>query len=167
MPKIGIMLGSESDLPTIKSALEVCKRFEVEVDLCISSAHRTPDDTARLVDDAAKAGWEVIIAAAGMAAHLAGTVAARTVLPVIGIPLRGGINDGMDALLSTVQMPRGVPVACVAVGETGACNAALLAVRILALKYPELSGKLEKYRCELRDKVRESNKRVSKRKGEL
>ena len=162
MPRIGIIAGSKSDLPVIKCALEVCKRFGVEADVHVSSAHRNPEDTADLVENAAQAEWEVIIAAAGMAAHLAGTVAARTVLPVIGIPLKGGMEGGMDALLSTVQMPRGIPVACVAVGESGAHNAALLAIRILALKYPGLGKKLEDYRRELRDKVREADRNQAK-----
>ncbi len=162
MPRIGIILGSKSDLPVIKAALEVCKKFGVEADLHISSAHRNAEDTAHLVEGAGKAGWEVIIAAAGMAAHLAGTVAARTVMPVIGIPLAGGVDGGLDALLSTAQMPRGVPVACVAVGEAGAHNAALLAVRILAVKYPELGRKLESYRRELRDRVRKADRGQAK-----
>jgi len=131
-PFVAVLMGSDSDLPVMQSTFEVLQRLEVPYEAKITSAHRTPAATHAYVHDAEARGCGVFIAAAGMAAHLAGTVAGLTVRPVIGVPLPGGMLDGLDALLSTAQMPGGVPVACVAVGKAGAKNAAYLAAQILA-----------------------------------
>lgn len=144
MKKVGIVMGSASDLPVVKKAMETLDSLEVPYEVHVYSAHRTPDEAARFAGEAKEKGFGVIIAAAGMAAHLAGAIAARTVLPVIGIPCKSTNFDGMDALLSTVQMPSGIPVATVAVD--GAKNAALLAAEILAVSDAGLSEKLENKR---------------------
>ncbi len=140
MKKIGIVMGSASDLPTVRKALDMLASFEVPYEVHIFSAHRTPDEAAQFAADARQKGFGAIICAAGMAAHLAGAVAARTTLPVIGIPCASKYLDGMDALLATVQMPTGIPVATVAVD--GAANAALLAVQILAVEDAVLAQRL-------------------------
>lgn len=144
MKKIGIIMGSDSDLPTVKKATEMLDLFGAPYEAHIYSAHRTPEKAAEFAKNARENGFGVIIAAAGMAAHLAGAIAANTTLPVIGIPCAGGAFNGLDALLSTVQMPTGIPVATVAVG--GGANAALLALQILAVEDAELAAKL----CEKR-----------------
>jgi 5-(carboxyamino)imidazole ribonucleotide mutase len=136
------MMGSESDLPTLQNALDVLGKLEVPIEVRILSAHRTPDATHAYVKDADSRGCGCFIAAAGLAAHLAGTVAALTVKPVIGVPMDSGSLNGIDALLSTVQMPGGVPVACMALGKAGAKNAAYLAAQILALSDPDLTERL-------------------------
>ena len=142
MKKIGIILGSASDLPVMEKAICTLREFEVPLEVHIFSAHRTPDEAAQFAASARENGFGVLIAAAGMAAHLAGALAARTTLPVIGVPMSSTIfQNGMDALLSTVQMPSGIPVACVAVN--GAVNAALLSVEILAASDEALAQKLE------------------------
>ena len=142
MKKIGIILGSASDLPVMEKAICTLREFEVPLEVHIFSAHRTPDEAAQFAASARENGFGVLIAAAGMAAHLAGALAARTTLPVIGVPMSSTtFQNGMDALLSTVQMPSGIPVACVAVN--GAVNAALLSVEILAAADEALAGKLE------------------------
>ena len=146
MKKVGIVMGSDSDLPVISKAVDVLREFEVPFEVHVYSAHRTPAEAADFARSAREKGFGVIIAAAGMAAHLAGVLAAGTILPVIGIPCRSAVLDGMDALLSTVQMPSGIPVATVAID--GAKNAAVLAVEILALGDDELSAKLEKFRAD-------------------
>ena len=146
MKKVGIVMGSDSDLPVISKAVDVLREFEVPFEVHVYSAHRTPAEAADFARSAREKGFGVIIAAAGMAAHLAGVLAAGTILPVIGIPCRSAVLDGMDALLSTVQMPSGIPVATVAID--GAKNAAVLAVEILALSDEELSAKLEKFRAD-------------------
>jgi len=135
-------MGSDSDWPVLQAAAEVLKQMQVTVEVRVHSAHRTPAETHAYVKDADVRGCGVFIAAAGMAAHLAGTVAALTLKPVIGVPLPGGILDGLDSLLSTVQMPAGVPVATVAVGTAGAKNAAYLACQILALSDAELAKRV-------------------------
>jgi len=140
-PLVGILTGSHSDLPIVEKAKETLDELGVPYELRVLSAHRTPDLAVEYVRAAEAAGVEVFIACAGMANHLAGTVAAHTLLPVIGVPLTSGSLGGMDALLSTVQMPPGVPVATVAVD--GARNAALLAARILSIKHPEVRERLE------------------------
>jgi 5-(carboxyamino)imidazole ribonucleotide mutase len=140
-------MGSDSDLPVVTGAIETLKGFGVEVEARVISAHRTPQRAADFAGGAANAGIEVIVAAAGKAAHLAGVLAAHTTLPVIGLPIKSSTLDGLDALLSTVQMPDGVPVATVAIN--GAKNAALLAVQMLSLRYGELSEKLFAYRQEM------------------
>lgn len=147
MTKVLIITGSDSDLPVMKQAAEVLEEFGVEHKITISSAHRSPDRTEKLVVDAETSGVKVIIAGAGMAAHLAGVIASRFALPVIGVPLQSGVLDGADALLSTMQMPPGVPVATVAIN--GAKNAGLLAVQILATSDKELEGKLLEYKKKL------------------
>jgi len=139
-PVVGILTGSPNDLPVVKKAQETLKNLGVPSELFVLSAHRTPELTARYCREAESRGLELIIACAGMAAHLAGAVAAQTMLPVIGVPLKASL-DGLDALLATVQMPPGIPVATV--GIDGATNAGYLAARILARKYPELRARLE------------------------
>jgi len=139
-PVVGILTGSPSDLDVVKKAQETLKSLGIPSELFVLSAHRTPELTARYVKEAEARGLEVIIACAGMAAHLAGAVAAHTLLPVIGVPLKASL-DGLDALLSTVQMPPGIPVATV--GIDNAKNAAYLAARILARKFPEVKARLE------------------------
>ena len=138
--KVGILLGSDSDLPVVERAFEVLRELDIPFEAHIYSAHRTPKEAADFTAGAREAGFGVLIAAAGMAAHLAGAVAANTTLPVIGIPCKSSVLDGMDALLSTVQMPSGIPVATVAIG--GAANAALLAAEILAVSDDALAAKL-------------------------
>ncbi|MBQ9531216.1 MAG: 5-(carboxyamino)imidazole ribonucleotide mutase [Eubacterium sp.] len=144
MKKIGIVMGSASDMPVVKKAADMLSSFGVPFEMHIFSAHRTPDEAADFAIKARENGFGCIIAAAGMAAHLAGAIAARTTLPVIGIPCKSSAFDGMDALLSTVQMPPGIPVATVAVD--GAANAALLAIQILAVEEKELAAKLDEKR---------------------
>ena len=140
MKKIGIVMGSDSDLPVVKKATDVLKEFGVPFEAHVFSAHRTPEQARDFALNARENGFGAIIAAAGMAAHLAGAVAANTTLPVIGIPCKGGAMDGIDALLSTVQMPSGIPVATVALN--GGANAALLAIQILAVEDASLAEKL-------------------------
>lgn len=135
-------MGSDSDLPVMEATLEILKVLEVPFEVRITSAHRTPEATACYVKEAEARGCGVFIAAAGLAAHLAGAVAANTLKPVIGVPMEGGPLHGMDALLSTVQMPGGVPVACVAIGKAGAKNAAYLAAQIIGLSDPALAQRL-------------------------
>jgi phosphoribosylaminoimidazole carboxylase PurE protein len=147
MPQIRIILGSKSDVEQCESMQQILKDFGVDYDFHISSAHRNPEKTAQLAKNAEAEGVQIIIAAAGMAAHLPGVIAAHTILPVIGVPLVSGNLGGIDALLSIVQMPTGVPVATVAIG--GVKNAALLAIQILALNNPELKEKLRIYRNQL------------------
>ena len=146
MKKVGIIMGSDSDLPVVQKAADVLSYFGVPYEIHIYSAHRTPVEAREFSTTAKEKGFGVIIAAAGMAAHLAGAMAAGTTLPVIGIPIKSEQLGGLDALLSTVQMPSGIPVATVAID--GAKNAAVLAVEILALSDEELSAKLEKFRAD-------------------
>ena len=141
MKKVGIIMGSDSDLPIVRKAMDMLASFGVPYEVHIYSAHRTPDEAGVFAAKAREEGFGVLICAAGMAAHLAGAIAARTSLPVIGIPCKSSNLDGMDALLSTVQMPTGVPVATVAIN--GAANAALLAVQILGVADAELAAKLD------------------------
>ena len=145
-------MGSDSDLPVVEKAFAVFREYEIPFEAHVMSAHRTPEDVNAFVGSARKNGFGVIIACAGMAAHLAGVCAAATTLPVIGVPVRGGMLDGLDALLSTVQMPTGIPVATVAMN--GAANAAILAAEILALSDCRLAKKLEDARQAGADKVR-------------
>jgi 5-(carboxyamino)imidazole ribonucleotide mutase len=149
--KVAVIMGSKSDLSVVLPALEILKKFGVEAETRVLSAHRTPDAAARFARDARSGGFEAIIAAAGKAAHLAGVLAAYTTLPVIGLPVKSSMMDGLDSLLSTVQMPDGVPVATVAVG--GGRNAGLLAVQMLAIKYGELAEKLEAYKKKMEEDV--------------
>jgi phosphoribosylaminoimidazole carboxylase PurE protein len=148
-PLVGILMGSDSDLPTLQEAGKILEEFAVPFELRICSAHRSPDRLARYAREAEGRGLRVLIAGAGGAAHLAGVLAAHVTLPVIGVPMESGALGGLDALLSTVQMPGGIPVACMAIGRAGARNAALLAVEILALGDPQLKRKLADYRARM------------------
>ena len=145
MKKVGIIMGSDSDLPIVKKAVDMLKVLEIPFEVHIYSAHRTPAEARDFAVNARANGFGVLIAAAGMAAHLAGAIAANTTLPVIGIPCKGGMMDGLDALLATVQMPTGIPVATVAVG--GGTNAALLAAQILAVSDAALAARLDAKRA--------------------
>jgi 5-(carboxyamino)imidazole ribonucleotide mutase len=150
-PLIGIIMGSSSDAPPLEPARDVLSKFGVPFEFKVVSAHRTPDDMFRYAEEAQGRGIEVIIAAAGGAAHLPGMVASKTTLPVIGVPIKSKMLKGIDSLLSIAQMPAGVPVATVAIN--GATNAALLALRILSIKYPVIAKKLDRYRLEMKKKV--------------
>lgn len=160
-PLVGILMGSESDLPVMEEAVKVLKEMGIPYVMDISSAHRLPEKTAEYARTARKRGIEVIIAGAGMAAHLAGAVAAHTTLPVIGVPLKSGALSGVDALYSTVQMPPGIPVATV--GIDGAKNAAYLACEILSIKYPEIAKKLESARNKMKKSLEERSRTLKKR----
>jgi 5-(carboxyamino)imidazole ribonucleotide mutase len=151
MKKVGIVMGSDSDLPIIKKATDMLDSLGIPFEVHVYSAHRTPEQARDFSVNARENGFGVIIAAAGMAAHLAGAVAANTTLPVIGIPCKGPVLDGMDALLATVQMPTGIPVATVAIN--GGANAALLAAQILAVEDKELAAKLDAKRVSDADAV--------------
>ncbi|PJE78927.1 N5-carboxyaminoimidazole ribonucleotide mutase [invertebrate metagenome] len=142
-PFVAILMGSDSDLPKVKAAIDVLKKLDVLVEARVLSAHRTPDVTHNYIIEAEKRGAAAFICCAGMAAHLAGAVAALTIKPVIGVPIDAGPLDGLDALLSTVQMPGGVPVATVAIGKAGAKNAGYLAAQIIALSDPDLTNRLK------------------------
>jgi len=146
---IGVVMGSTSDSDIMQGCIEVLRELELPYELKVLSAHRTPELTRQYAESAADRGIEVIIAGAGWAAHLAGFMAAHTILPVIGIPIDSSPLKGLDALLSTVQMPPGIPVATMAVGSGGARNAAVLAAQILALKYPSYAEKMKVYRKNL------------------
>jgi phosphoribosylaminoimidazole carboxylase PurE protein len=153
IPRVGVIMGSDSDLPLMQEALTILDSFAIAYEVHISSAHRTPARTAQFSKTARDRGIEVIIAGAGWAAHLAGVIAAETTLPVIGVPIDSSSLNGLDALLSMVQMPGGVPVAAMTIGKAGAKNAALFAAQILALKYPELQQKLLAYKQALAAEV--------------
>ena len=155
MKKIGIVMGSDSDLPVVEKAMTTLEKFGVPFEAHVYSAHRTPVEAGEFAKHARENGFGAIIAAAGKAAHLAGAMAANTTLPVIGIPIKSSTLDGLDALLSTVQMPGGLPVATVAID--GAENAALLAIQILAVEDKELAAKLDAARAEAAAKVLEKN----------
>ena len=160
---VTIFLGSDSDFDIIKEGLEIFKEFGVSYNLEVTSAHRTPERTSRLIKEAEQSGTKIFIAVAGKAAHLPGVVAAQTVLPVIGVPVEGQALAGLDALLSIVQMPKGIPVATVALGKAGGANAALLAISILALADDELRTKLISYRQKMAEKVEESSRRLKEK----
>lgn len=155
MKKVAIVMGSDSDLPVVSKAIKKLKEFGVEVEAHVMSAHRTPDAAAEFSKNAVKNGFGVIISAAGKAAHLGGVLAAHTTLPVIGIPIKSSTLDGLDALLATVQMPAGIPVATVAID--GAENAAILAVQMLALSEPKLAQKLDDMKEDMAKKVLEKD----------
>ncbi|SMC08320.1 5-(carboxyamino)imidazole ribonucleotide mutase [Nitratiruptor tergarcus] len=157
---ISIIMGSKSDYEVMQECAKVLDKFGVPYELIISSAHRSPHRTKSYVSEAEEKGAKVFICAAGMAAHLAGVVASLTVKPVIGVPMKGGFMDGMDALLSTVQMPAGMPVATVAVGKAGAVNAAYLAMQILAIDDEELRAKLQEDRLSKAKKVEADSSEV-------
>ena len=159
MKKVGIVMGSDSDLPIIRKATDMLKSLDIPFEVHIYSAHRTPEEARQFALSARENGFGAIIAAAGMAAHLAGAIAANTTLPVIGIPCSSSNLDGLDALLSTVQMPTGIPVATVAVNGGG--NAALLAAQIIAVEDKELAAKLDAKRASDAAKVLEKDKAIS------
>ena len=144
--KAAFLIGSESDKETVETSRKYFEYFDIELDLRVMSAHRNPDDVSKFASSARENGYHVLIGAAGMAAHLAGALKAHSTLPVIGVPLAGGIEDGLDALLSTVQMPKGVPVATMAVGKAGAINAAILTAEILSLNNITLYEKLTEFK---------------------
>lgn len=159
-PMVGILMGSDSDLPTMQQAAKVLDEFGVPFELRICSAHRTPDRVTRYAREAEGRGIRVLIAGAGGAAHLAGVLAAHVTLPVIGVPMDSGPLSGLDALLSTVQMPGGVPVASVAIGQAGARNAALLAIQILALSDARLKHKLADFRARMAADVKAKDQAI-------
>lgn len=161
MKKVGIIMGSDSDLPVVEKAINTLREYSVPFEVHVFSAHRTPDEAAAFASGARENGFGAIIAAAGKAAHLAGALAARTTLPVIGIPIKSSNLDGVDALLSTVQMPSGIPVATVAID--GAANAALLAVQILSVSDKELAERLDESRRENSEKVLLKNKAIEEK----
>lgn len=160
-PFVAILVGSDSDLPVMESATGVLDALAVPWELKVTSAHRTPEATHAYVHEAEARGCAVFVAAAGMAAHLAGAVAGLTLRPVIGVPLEAGPLRGMDALLSTVQMPTGIPVATVAIGKAGAKNAAYLAAQILALSVPDLAARLQEERQQRAQRILERERVVS------
>jgi len=157
---VAVLMGSDSDLPVVESCLKTLEEFEIPHHVFVLSAHRTPEQTHRFAAHAHEKGYRVLIAAAGGAAHLAGVLAANSPLPVIGIPILGQQLAGLDSLLSTVQMPGGVPVATVGVGSSGAKNAALIAARILATSRPELLERIQEYRRSMEQKVLEKNRKL-------
>lgn len=165
MKKAAVIMGSDSDFPVMSKALAVLKEFGIPFEAHVCSAHRTPEETAEFALHAKENGFGVIIAGAGMSAALAGSLAVHTTLPVIGVPLRGGAQDGMDALLSTVMMPSGIPVACVAID--GAKNAAYLAAEILALSDEDLAKKLSDYKEEMKQGVLKKDAALQEKLKEL
>lgn len=166
-PQVGVIMGSDSDWPLMEATVKTLAQFGVQSETRVISAHRTPELAVTYANGAARRGLQIIIAAAGGAAHLAGVLASNTTLPVIGVPVKGGALDGLDALLSTVQMPAGIPVATVALGSSGAVNAAILAIRILALRRPELAVKLKRHKLALKAKVQKGNARVQSYVGKI
>ena len=160
MKFVSIIMGSKSDYEVMKECANTLKKFNVPFEMIISSAHRSPDRTKSYIKQAEQKGARVFIAAAGMAAHLAGAVAATTIKPVIGVPMKGGAMDGMDAMLSTVQMPSGMPVATLAMAKAGATNAAYLAMQILALEDKDLEAKLQEDRVLKAKKVESDSKDI-------
>jgi 5-(carboxyamino)imidazole ribonucleotide mutase len=150
---VGVIMGSTSDWETMKEACQILEELDIPYEKKVVSAHRTPDDMFKYAEEAQERGLEVIIAGAGGAAHLPGMVASKTVLPVIGVPVKSSTLNGLDSLLSIVQMPGGVPVATVAIGKAGAINSGLLAAEIVGIKYPEVQKRLKERRDALRQKV--------------
>lgn len=162
-PEVLILMGSDSDLPVMEEAAKVLKEFGIGFEMHISSAHRSPKRTSALASGAVSRGIKIIIAGAGMAAHLAGVVAAETILPVIAVPLPGGALNGVDALYAMVQMPGGIPVATMAIGKAGAKNAGLFAVQILSTANPGLQNRFAEYRAKMADEVAEKDAELQKR----
>ena len=165
LPEVGIVMGSDSDLDVMEETALVLKKFGIPYEMTVASAHRSPKKAAKFAASALKRGIKVIVAGAGHAAHLAGNLAAYTSLPVIGVPIDSSCLQGLDALLSTVQMPPGVPVATVSIGKPGAKNAGILAVQILALTDPNLAKKLETYKKELAKQVDQKAKKLKNPSG--
>jgi len=152
-PRVLVVLGSDSDLPVMEKALEILKELQIPCTMTIASAHRSPGRAIKLASDAEKEGFDAIIAGAGMAAHLAGVLAAHTVIPVIGVPINASPLNGLDSLLSTVQMPPGVPVATMAIGNAGAKNAAFFAAQIIGRKDPEVAKRLKTYKKKMAEEI--------------
>ena len=159
-PVVGIVMGSDSDLGVMEKAASVLNQLAIPFEMTVSSAHRTPGRTAEYSRSARDRGLKVIIAGAGAAAHLAGSIAALTTLPVIGVPIDSSPLKGLDALLATVQMPGGVPVATMAIGGAGAKNAAILAAQIIAVSDPEIESRLEQLKSEMASQVAEKNEKL-------
>lgn len=157
-PKVAIVMGSDSDFDKLKGCIKMLKRFEIEADVNVISAHRTPEEAEKFAKSAEDNGIEVIIAAAGKAAHLGGVLAAFTTLPVIGVPIKSSTMDGMDSLLSMVQMPKGIPVATVAID--GGDNAGILAAQILSLKYDYIKDMLKAFKKDMAEEVNAKNLRI-------
>ena len=156
-----ILMGSDSDAPVMQAAVDVLRGFDIPCEMTVASAHRSPERVMRLVREAPGRGVKVFIVGAGAAAHLGGVVAAHTTLPVIGVPIDSSALKGLDALLSTVQMPPGVPVATVSIGKPGATNAAVLAAQILGVADPDVASRLDAYKKKLADKVEQAAERLA------
>jgi phosphoribosylamine--glycine ligase len=161
-PVVGIVMGSDSDLPVMQAAADFLQSVGIKYEVTISSAHRTPEQAAEYARSAASRGLKIIIAGAGMAAHLAGVLAAHTTLPVIGVPIDASSLNGLDALLSTVQMPPGIPVATMGIGKAGAKNSAVLAARILAINDADITSALEQHSRNMAEQVAEKNKSLTR-----
>jgi len=159
---VGIVLGSDSDISTMKESAEILRRFKVPYEMTISSAHRSPERTVAYAKRAEKRGLKVLIVGAGGAAHLAGVIASHTTLPVIGVPMHTEVLKGRDSLYSTVQMPKGVPVATMAIGKSGAINAAIMAVEILALDSAQIRKELKRYKADLAKDVEKKSKKLER-----
>lgn len=162
MAAVGVILGSDSDLPKVRECFEILDEFSVEFEVIISSAHRTPEQTVQWVRTAASRGIKAIIAIAGGAAHLPGVVASHTVLPVIGVPVETNIAGGIDSILSILQMPAGIPVGTMPAGKSGGTNAALFAISILGVSDTSIAEKLQSYRKKMEIKIVEKNKNINK-----
>jgi phosphoribosylaminoimidazole carboxylase PurE protein len=161
--RVLILMGSDSDLPVMQEAEKIFDDFSISYRIAVASAHRTPERVIKLVKEAERVGADVIIAGAGMSAHLAGVVAAHTILPVLGVPLSSSSLDGLDALLSTVQMPPGIPVGTMAIGKPGAKNSALFALKIMALKDKKIKDRLKRFRTKLRKEVEKKDSLIRKK----
>jgi phosphoribosylamine--glycine ligase len=159
-PKVGIVMGSDSDLGVMQAAADILKKFNIPFEMTVASAHRTPERAMRFATEARSRGVRVIIAGAGHAAHLAGVLAAHTTLPVIGVPIDSSCLQGMDALLATVQMPPGIPVATVSIGKSGAKNAGILAAQILAVSDAQLEEQLQAFKRDMAEQVEKKARTV-------
>ncbi|MCP4113530.1 MAG: 5-(carboxyamino)imidazole ribonucleotide mutase [Desulfobacteraceae bacterium] len=159
-PEVGIVMGSDSDLGVMEETVAILKKFDIPFEMTVASAHRSPLRASELASSAKDRGIKVIIAGAGHAAHLAGVIAAHTTLPVIGVPIDSSCLQGLDSLLSTVQMPPGIPVATVSIGKPGAGNAGILAAQIIAVSNPELGKKLEDFKAEMAAQVEQKAKKL-------
>ncbi|MBU0481424.1 MAG: 5-(carboxyamino)imidazole ribonucleotide mutase [Proteobacteria bacterium] len=157
---IGIVMGSDSDLPIMQACVDQLKKFDIPYEITVASAHRTPERAAKYATTARDRGLKAIVAAAGMAAHLAGVLAAHTTLPVIGVPIDASSLNGLDALLSTVQMPPGIPVATMGIGKAGAKNAAILAAQIIGVTDSAMAGKLSAFKAEMVAQVEEKARKL-------
>lgn len=162
-PLVGILMGSDSDLETMQESVKILEKFDIGYEVVITSAHRSPKKTAQYAAQVEERGIQVLIAGAGHAAHLAGVLAAHTIVPVIGVPIDSSSLKGLDSLLSTAQMPGGIPVATMALGKSGAKNAGLLAVEILALRDEDLRPKLKQYREQMEREIEEKDRQIGKK----